>query len=136
MNARPIGRRTAFTGMAALGAALALAGCTGGDSEQSEPDTEPGEVLATTDEVPVGGGLVLGDKGVVITQAEEGRFVAFSASCTHQGAQVSQVDQRGIHCPLHGSVFDATDGSVVGGPATEALPKVAITVEGDEILAA
>lgn len=123
--------------MAALGAALALAGCSGGDSEQQpEPDTEAGEVLATTDEVPVGGGLVLGDRGVVITQANEGEFVAFSATCTHQGAQLSEVDQRGIHCPLHGSVFDATDGSVVGGPATDALPKVAITVEGDEILAA
>ena len=134
MSAPLISRRTTFQGMAALGAALVLAGC--GGSDDSEPQTEAGEVLATTDEVPVGGGLVLGDKGVVITQPTEGEFKAFSATCTHQQAQLNAVDADGIHCPRHGSVFDAADGSVVGGPATSPLPEVAITVEGGNILAA
>lgn len=135
-NGAPLlSRRTTFQGMAALGAALVLAGC-GGESTDSEPDAEAGETLASVDEVPVGGGLVLADKRIVITQPTEGDFKAFSATCTHQQAALGPVDEGGIHCPRHGSVFDTRDGSVTGGPASRALPAVEITVEGGSILAA
>lgn len=128
-------RRTTFQGMAALGAALVLAGC-GGESNPSQPQTESGEVLAGVDEVPVGGGVVLEGKGIVITQPTEGEFKAFSSTCTHQQATVGPVDEGGIHCSRHGSVFDTSDGSVTGGPASSALPQVEITVDGGNILAA
>lgn len=132
MSPSPISRRTTFTGLAALGAALVLAGCAGDDSA-SGPQTSSGEVLARTDEVPVGGGLVLSDKKVVLTQPVAGEFHAFSAVCTHQAATVSAVSEQGIHCPLHGSVFSAVDGSVVQAPAASPLPQVDIEVVDGEI---
>ncbi|WP_235738700.1 Rieske (2Fe-2S) protein [Nocardioides alcanivorans] len=136
-DSRPlISRRTTFKGMGALGAALVLAACSGGDDAPSAPEAESGDVLASTSEVPVGGGVILADRGIVITQPTEGEFAAFSAVCTHQRATLSDVDADGIHCPRHGSVFDATDGSVVNGPASSGLPEVAITVEDGNILAA
>ena len=132
-------RRIVFQGLGALGVAAALAGCGGGDDESGggggdTPDT--GTELASTSEVPVGGGIVLADEGIVITQPTEGDFKAFSASCTHQGTLVDEVQEGGIHCPNHGSLFSPEDGSVVQGPATKALPTVDIEVDGDRILAA
>ncbi len=126
-----IGRRTTFTGLAALGAALVLAGC-GGD-ETKGPDAVAGEVLTRTEEVPVGGGIILADKKIVVTQPTAGEYAAFSAVCTHQAATLSSVTEQGIHCPLHGSVFSAVDGSVVHAPATSPLRRIEVEVVGDEI---
>jgi Rieske Fe-S protein len=81
--------------------------------------------VAQLTDVPSGGGLVVGD--VVITR--EGDTVhAFSATCTHQGCIVSDVTDGEIHCPCHGSAFDANTGAVVTGPATRPLPVVAVEV--------
>ncbi|OLT09507.1 hypothetical protein BJF78_30580 [Pseudonocardia sp. CNS-139] len=43
--------------------------------------------VATTADVPVGGGLVLAEQDLVITQPTAGEFKAFSATCTHQAAR-------------------------------------------------
>ena len=81
--------------------------------------------VAQLTDVPSGGGLVVGD--VVITR--DGDTVhAFSATCTHQGCIVSDVTDGEIHCPCHGSAFDATTGAVVTGPATRPLPVVPVEV--------
>ncbi len=93
-------------------------------------------MLATTDEVPVGGGLVLSDENIVITQPVAGEFQAFGATCTHQGSTIERVGADGLECDLHGSRFSISDGSATRGPATAALPSVAISVEGDQIIAA
>ena len=76
--------------------------------------------LASLSDVPDGGGLVVTDQKVVITR--EGSTVhAFTAVCTHQGCLVRDVRGGEIHCPCHGSAFDATTGAVVQGPATRPL---------------
>jgi len=81
--------------------------------------------VAQLTDVPSGGGLVVGD--VVITR--DGDTVhAFSATCTHQGCIVSDVTDGEIHCPCHGSAFDATTGAVVTGPATRPLPVIGVEV--------
>ncbi len=126
-------RRIVFQGLGALGVAAALAGCgSGGET----PAPESGAVLATTDEIPVGGGVVLSDEGVVLTQPTAGTIKAFVAICTHQGAALARVSDDGIECDLHGSRFSVQDGSATKGPATAALAEVPITVEGDRVLAA
>jgi Rieske Fe-S protein len=91
------------------------------------PDAGTAEVLAPLAAVPDGGGLVLAGRHIVLTRSGE-QVRAFSATCTHQGCTVDGVTDGRITCPCHGSVFDATTGAVVQGPATEALPAVAVTV--------
>jgi Rieske Fe-S protein len=126
--------------MGALGTAAALAACGSGGGDDSgddsgdAPDPGSGTELAATSEVPVGGGLILTDQQIVITQPTEGDFKAFSAVCTHQKCTVAEVEGT-INCTCHGSRFSIEDGSVEGGPAPSALEAVDIIVEGDRIVA-
>jgi Rieske Fe-S protein len=133
-------RRVAFQGFGALGVAFALAACGGGDDDGGGSGggaaPEAGAGLAAVSEVPVGGGIVIGDQNIVLVQPTEGEFKAYSAACTHQGTTVNAPTDQGIICPNHGSIFSIEDGSVVQGPATEPLPEVAVKVEGDQVVAA
>ena len=95
-----------------------------------------GAKLAATADVPVGGGVILTDAQLVITQPKAGTFKAFSAICTHQGCTVSSVENGTINCPCHGSEFAIADGSVVAGPAPKPLPAQSIKVSGGSITAA
>jgi Rieske Fe-S protein len=109
-----------------------------GDDDSSSKSADAtggagGAALASTDEIPVGGGKVFDGKNVVVTQPTSGEFVAFSAVCTHQGCSVATVLDGTINCPCHGSKFDIKDGSVAGGPAPQPLSKVQITVDGTSI---
>lgn len=128
-------RRIVFHGLGAIGVAAVLAGCGGSDDGGGEVP-EAGTALAATSEVPVGGGIILTDEKIVITQPTEGDFKAFSALCTHQNNTVTSVEGGVIGCSFHGSAFSAATGEVETGPATSALPSVAIDVQGDQILAA
>lgn len=119
-------------------AAAAGTGATGGGASASgDPgaaSAPPANALATTAEVPVGGGKIISGPNVVITQPAAGTFKGFSAVCTHQGCIVATIANGTIDCPCHGSKFSIKDGSVVNGPAPSPLPPVAITVQGSSIL--
>lgn len=93
-----------------------------------------GTVLASTSDIPVGGGKIIAQHKVVVTQPARGDFKAFSAVCTHQGCLVNRIASGEIDCPCHGSRFSAKDGSVLGGPAPQPLPSKKIKVKGDQIL--
>jgi nitrite reductase/ring-hydroxylating ferredoxin subunit len=129
-------RRIVFHGLGALGVAVALAGCAGGDDSGGDEEVAAGTELTTTDQVPVGGGIVLVDDKVVVTQPTEGEFRAFTAVCTHQHLLVGEVENGVIHCDNHGSEFDLATGDVTQGPAAEPLAKIDITVDGKKILKA
>ncbi|MEU2431972.1 Rieske (2Fe-2S) protein [Streptomyces sp. NPDC007861] len=155
--ARSVARRTVVTAAGGAGLVAALTACGGGSEGSTEvADTPPadggttggttggtsstgsstgggggGEVLAKTADIPESGGKVFGD--VVVTQPQAGEFKAFSSKCTHQGCAVKNVSDGLINCPCHNSMFDASDGSPKGGPATSPLPSVSIVVEGDSI---
>ncbi len=140
-------RRTVLRGAVVAGVAVPLlAGCGSDSSPSREPaddsssDGDPtspgggaGDVIATTDDVPEGGGVILEDPQVVITQPTAGEFKAFSSVCTHQGCPVDNVADGTINCVCHGSQFSIEDGSVVRGPASSPLPEQTITVKGDSI---
>ncbi len=129
-------RRIVFQGLGALGVAAALAGCGGGGDGGDAAAPEAGAALAATGDVPVGGGLILTEEKIVLTQPTAGEFKAFTAVCTHQGNTVTSVEDGVIECSFHGSSYSAASGEVEGGPAPDALAPVAISVEGDQILAA
>lgn len=127
-----VARRTVVAAAGTAGLAAALAACGGGDDGHKQV-VEENAPLAKTGDIPVGGGKVLADKGVVITQPKAGEFLAFSARCTHQGCTVGSVADGVIVCPCHQSRFDASDGSVKQGPATRPLEPTPIEVSGDTI---
>lgn len=91
------------------------------------------DALTTTADVAVGGGVILQDAKVVVTQPTAGQYKAFSAVCTHQGCLVGSISDGDIVCPCHGSKFSITDGSVKAGPATAPLESKSITVSGQDI---
>ena len=142
-----VSRRSMIRGLAVGGAALPLLAACGQTSSSAGESATPsssggagdgagsggGNALASTTQVPVGGGTILSDAQVVLTQPSKGAFKAFSAICTHQGCPVSQITGGNIVCPCHGSMFSIKDGSVVGGPAPSPLPPVKIAVKGNEI---
>jgi Rieske Fe-S protein len=107
---------------------------TGG--ENANGNGSPGDVLASTSDIPVGGGKILADKKIVITQPQAGSFDAFTAVCTHQGCIVNSVSGGTINCPCHGSKFSIANGSVVNGPAPSPLAPVSIEVQGTSIVQA
>ena len=79
---------------------------------------------ATTQEIPAGRckGVEVDGKPIDVINLD-GRYYATDDVCTHRGALLSEGDLEGkeILCPLHGAVFDATNGEVVELPATEPL---------------
>ena len=91
-----------------------------------------GSVLASTSEIPVGGGKIFTAERVVVTQPNAGEFNGFSAVCTHMGCIVNQITGGTIDCPCHGSQYSIKNGSVVGGPAPSPLPAVS-KVAGDTV---
>ncbi|MFC8851299.1 MULTISPECIES: Rieske (2Fe-2S) protein [unclassified Micromonospora] len=136
-------RRALLAGAGAVGAAVVLSACgsddsAGGDSAPTGGASATGGAgdsgaLASTADVPVGGGVILAAKGVVITQPEAGTFKGFDPICTHQGCPVSNIDGGTINCTCHNSRFSITDGSVTSGPATKALAAKELKVSGDQI---
>lgn len=152
-----VSRRRALTGAAVLGVgAPLLAACGGNDSSSAArqggtPTTpssgrssggssaSPAGLVARAD-VPVGGGVILPDQNLVVTQPKQGDFKAFTATCTHQGCQVSSVSDGTINCPCHGSRFSITNGANVAGPSGTPAGSVAplaekpVSVKGTEVV--
>ena len=80
--------------------------------------------------------LTHGSTTVIVSQPSSGEYKAFSTVCTHQGCQVQVQDSNRIVCPCHGSEYAVADGSVVHGPAEEALTSYPVQVKGGKIFVA
>jgi len=150
----PASNRRALLACAGAACAAVLAGCArynssngiaGGQSapagsSSAAPASAAGSngsaVLASTTDIPVGGGKILAGPKIVITQPKAGSFKAFTAVCTHLGCTVGSVSGGTINCPCHGSKFSVTNGSVVNGPASSPLAPVSIKVQGTSIVRA
>lgn len=154
-----VSRRRALAGAATLGVAAPVLAACGDDASSSA--TDPVTNAPTTDvtsdltpaapsatpttataadsglvaaaDVAVGGGVVLADREIVVTQPSAGVFKAFSALCTHQGCLVGSVADGAIVCACHGSSFSATEGSVEAGPANSPLAAVAVRVVDGQV---
>lgn len=135
-------RRSFLRAMTAAGGVALLPGVLVACSPGTADDAAGGDAASAAgssvpaSEVPVGQARVVdaGGARVVVAQPTEGEFVAYSSSCTHQGTPVESGEGLELVCPNHGSRFDATDGSVLNGPATRALESLSVTVEGDQLV--
>ncbi len=139
LTARGPDRRAVLAGLGAVVAGVSVASCgtgtgTGGSTTPTTGNGSSGPVdLGTTAAIPIGGGKIFDQELVVVTQPSRNDFKCFSAVCTHQGCTVSEVRDKTINCPCHGSQYSITDGSVVRGPAPRSLPAKQITVAGGTI---
>jgi len=71
---------------------------------------------------------------ILICNTEEG-FFAVEDKCSHADIPLcgGQITGNFISCPVHGAVFDLTDGSVQSPPAFEDLLTFEVKVEGTSI---
>jgi Rieske Fe-S protein len=90
----------------------------------------PNRSAVAVADVPVGGGVVMGEADYVITQPTAGDFRAFSKFCTHRQCPLASVGGGTINCMCHGGRYSMYDGSVQAGPPPESLPAVEVTVTG------
>ena len=97
------------------------------------PPRTPRPLVRTAD-VPVGGGRVLPEHRVVVTQPTPGEFRGFGIVCTHDGCELDAVADGTINCPCHGSRYAVSDGSVVRGPARTGLRTEDVAVDGDTVV--
>jgi len=118
--------------VAAAAAVTAACGSSGDTASTGVPTISAGTSLKTSD-VPVGGGTVLQDAQVVVTQPTAGQYKAFTAVCTHEGCLVAGIQDGTIVCPCHNGQYSITDGSVVAGPPPAPLAEVKVTVSGDTL---
>jgi thiosulfate dehydrogenase [quinone] large subunit len=84
-------------------------------------------------DVPVGGAASFTDPAqqipALVVQIKSGDFRAFSAVCPHAGCTVQFDGTSDVFaCPCHGSVFSATTGAVLQGPAPTGLSPIAVAL--------
>jgi len=74
--------------------------------------------------------LPAGDPGVIVKLAD-GSYVAYDATCTHEGCRVGwDKTDNVLLCPCHGAAFDPSDhGAVLGGPTNQPLLELPIDVD-------
>ncbi len=137
---------TSGAGSAGGGTASATTGAQPGTSASAAPTTTSppttraaapavaGTRIGPSAAVPVGGAASFTDPGsgdpAYVVQPARGRFVAFDATCTHQGCPVQYAGSQ-FQCPCHGAVFDATTGAVLQGPARRPLRAITIQAGPD-----
>ncbi|MDD2817247.1 MAG: Rieske (2Fe-2S) protein [Candidatus Nanopelagicales bacterium] len=137
-----VSRRTVLAGTGIVAVGVAVAACAPGSSDEANPEIKgtnigaTGTVLAAVSDVPVGGGVVVSDPPIVVTQPKAGQVNGFTAICPHAGCLVASVVDDEIICPCHGSRFSAVDGSVIQGPATQGLEPASVSVKGTNVVLA
>ena len=79
------------------------------------------------------GGSVVKDN-VIIARTSAGVYVALTSICTHQQYNPISFESAAnrFHCPNHGSNF-STDGTVINGPAINALKKYNTQLTGTNL---
>ena len=92
----------------------------------------PPKQTIDANDVPVGSAVIVGN--FIITQPTSGVYHAYSATCPHQGAKISQVNGDTVTCTNHNSVFSITDGAPVSGPSRAGLKEAKLKTDGNNKL--
>ncbi|MCW2621103.1 MAG: ferredoxin [Frankiales bacterium] len=134
-----IARRTALKGAGGLGLLAVTSACGGGggaDKSSSAAGLRQAGALVALAEIEVGSSKVITVNGTKLAVSRTGQdtAVAVSAVCTHAGCTVRSAGAE-LHCPCHGSQFNATTGAVLHGPAERPLAVVPVRVADGQVVA-
>ncbi|MCW2810907.1 MAG: hypothetical protein JWP61_1365 [Friedmanniella sp.] len=146
-----LSRRAVLAGALAVSAGAALGACkassgygsaagggpSAGSSGAAAPPTGQGGPIVALTAVPVGGSVSaqLNGQPIIVSQPTAGKAVAFTAICTHMGCTVQPAGAT-LHCPCHGSVYNALTGANISGPAPRPLAEIPVKVSKGSIVAA
>ncbi len=123
---------------AAAPSASTGSGVSGSSSSGAASTSRRARPLARLDGITVGSAVAATDpagKPVIIARPSERTAVGFSAICTHMGCTVAPAGKT-LNCPCHGSVYSATTGKVLEGPAPRPLHPFPVKLVGGEVLPA
>ena len=91
------------------------------------------QIIGDTTDIDLGHSVSVHSNGVdiLICHTKDG-FFAVEDLCTHSMVPLcgGLIEGNYITCPLHGAVFDLTDGSVLSPPAFEDLRTFELKIEG------
>jgi nitrite reductase/ring-hydroxylating ferredoxin subunit/uncharacterized membrane protein len=130
-GARGAGKLLALAGGGVLGASghlgghLAFAKGVGVDQTVFEAPAEDWRPVLRDGELPEGESRYAEIEGVgVLVARHGGQVYALSNRCVHRGGPLDEgeLSDGCVTCPLHGSTFRLSDGSVVRGPAAYPQP--------------
>jgi 3-phenylpropionate/trans-cinnamate dioxygenase ferredoxin component len=79
--------------------------------------------------------VLIGGREIALARLDDGDWVAFDGSCTHEECPLAEGDLDGqeIVCPCHSSAFDVRTGEVLEGPAEEPLSIYPVRIENGEL---
>jgi len=106
----------------------------------SKTPSYPQQAIARIGEIPVGGVKLFTypskDDHCILVRTSENEYVSYSQKCTHLSCAVyySQEDNR-LECPCHKGFFSIADGSVLQGPPSRPLPKIALESRAGDLVA-
>ncbi|MET9341788.1 Rieske (2Fe-2S) protein [Nonomuraea sp. NPDC003804] len=134
-------RRTALRG-GLIAAATTVVGVAAGSAltlarrPETSPEDSPstGPVIAAAADITAGSARPFtapNGAPAYLLRPTPDTFLAFNATCTHQGCPVSYVGP-GFRCPCHGSTFDE-NGQVTGGPARASLIEIPVKVVDGQV---
>jgi cytochrome b6-f complex iron-sulfur subunit len=156
-----LSRRTVLTVGAASVGIVALAACGSDSTKKAADPSGPGSSSGTSSTSQKGGSSGSADGGaadrlvaldsitvgeavaaslsdgskVIVARPTATTAACFSAICTHQGCTVAPAGKQ-LHCPCHGSIYNAVTGAVIQGPAPRPLPKVPVKVADGQVVSA
>jgi arsenite oxidase small subunit len=100
--------------------------------------------VAGSSDIPAGESILFAypnkDRPAVLIHLASGDFVAYDAVCTHLGCQIHfdkepikgwENQKDNLFCACHGAVFDPKNGTVLGGPAPRAMPKIKLEIDSN-----
>jgi Rieske Fe-S protein len=102
--------------------------------------TPPIRKIAALSSLPVGSTLVFQypdpHDDCVLVRTTGDQLVAYSQKCTHLSCAVIPSVEKGIiHCPCHEGFFDLQTGRTIAGPPPRPLPRITLSVRGDDVYA-
>jgi cytochrome b6-f complex iron-sulfur subunit len=79
--------------------------------------------------------FLFGPRPSLLIHHEDGSYSSFDAVCTHLGCTVRfEPENKRIHCPCHGGVYDMNTGAVVSGPPPRALKSCKVEVKDGNVI--